>query len=62
MEALERVKTLMVDKLLPQEFYSSMDYNQVKGEIRKVMESDLPMHEVKKRLVALETQLLRRYR
>jgi hypothetical protein len=52
----------MVDKLLPQEFYSSMDYNQVKNEIRKVMESDLPMHDVKKRIVALETQLLRRYR
>jgi len=52
----------MVDKLVVPDFYSALDYNQVKGEIRKVMESDLPMHEVKKRLVALETQLLRRYR
>ena len=57
----KRVKSSM-DKLLLPEYYSSLDYNQVKCEIRKVMESDLPMHEVKKRIVALETQLLRRYR
>jgi hypothetical protein len=51
-----------MDKLLLPEFYSSMDYNQVKNEIRKLMECELPSHEVKKRLVSLETQLLRRYR
>jgi len=51
-----------VDKLIVPEFYTALDYNQVKNEIRKVMESDLPIHEVKKRVVALESQLLRRYR
>jgi hypothetical protein len=51
-----------MEKLIVPEFYTALDYNQVKEEIRKVMESDLPMHEVKKRIVALETQLLRRYR
>ena len=52
----------MVEKLIAPEFYSSLDYNQVKNEIRKVMECELPSPEVKKRLVSLETQLLRRYR
>jgi len=51
-----------MEKLLPPEFYTALDYNQVKCEIRKVMESDLPMGEVKKRILSLETQLLRRYR
>ena len=51
-----------MDKLIVPEFYTALDYNQVKNEIRKVMESDLPLHDVKKRIVALETQLLRRYR
>ena len=52
----------MVDKLIVPDFYMALDYNQIKNEIRKVMESDLPLHELKKRVVALESQLLRRYR
>jgi len=51
----------MEHKLLPPDFYTSLDYNQIKCEIRMVMESDLPTQEAKKRIVALERQLLRRY-
>jgi hypothetical protein len=52
----------MVEKLILPDFYMALDYNQIKNEIRKVMESDLPLYDVKKRVVALESQLLRRYR
>lgn len=51
-----------MDKLIMPEYYTALDYNQIKNEIRKVMESDLSTGEVKKRIVTLESQLLRRYR
>ena len=51
----------MEDKLVNPEFYTSLDYTQVKNEIKSVMDSDMPPQEAKKRIVALERQLLRRY-
>jgi hypothetical protein len=42
-------------------FYSSLNLAAVRSEVRKVVESDLPEGEVKKRIVALEAQMTRRY-
>ena len=49
------------ENIVDPDFYASLGYSDVKTEIRKVMESDLPRHEIKKRVVALEHQIARRY-
>jgi hypothetical protein len=49
------------EKNIDPEFYTSLGYSEIKSEIRKVMESDLPRHEAKKRITALEFQITRRY-
>jgi hypothetical protein len=42
-------------------FYGSLSYNQVKEEIRNVMESDLPQEEARRRVKNLEFQISKRY-
>ena len=49
------------ETLIDPGFYTSLSYGQVKNETRKVLESDLPREEIRKRLNILETQLTRRY-
>ena len=47
--------------LVDPSFYQSMHLDVLRKEIRKVIESDLPSSEVKKRVNALEFQISRRY-
>jgi hypothetical protein len=42
-------------------FYQSMTLEVLRAEIRKVIESDLPKEEVRKRVNAIEFQVSRRY-
>jgi hypothetical protein len=42
-------------------FYSSLQLDVLRKEIRKVIESDLPAEEVRKRVNAIEFQISRRY-
>ena len=49
------------ETLMDPDFYGSLTYNQVKTEIRNVMESALPMDEAKRRVRNLEFQVRKRY-
>ena len=49
------------ETLVDPDFYGSLTYNQVKTEIRNVMESALPMDEAKRRVRNLEFQVRKRY-
>jgi hypothetical protein len=42
-------------------FYSSLQLDVLRKEVRKVIESDLPAEEVRKRVNAIEFQISRRY-
>ena len=47
--------------LIDPSFYPSVQLNALREEIRKVIESDLPSEEVRKRVNAIEFQISRRY-
>lgn len=47
--------------LVEPSFYESMTMEVLRTEIRKVIESDLPSQEIRKRVNALEFQISRRY-
>ena len=47
--------------LVDPSYYQSMTLDVLRKEIRKVVESDLPKEEVRKRVNALEFQISRRY-
>jgi hypothetical protein len=49
------------DSLVDPTYYQSMTLDVLRKEIRKVIESDLPKEEVRKRVNALEFQISRRY-
>jgi len=49
------------DSLVDPTYYQSMTLDILRKEIRKVIESDLPKEEVRKRVNALELQISRRY-
>ena len=49
------------ESLVDPNYYQSMTLDVLRKEIRKVVESDLPKEEVKKRVNALEFQISRRY-
>ena len=53
----EKLETSLVDP----NYYQSMTLDILRKEIRKVVESDLPKEEVRKRVNALEFQISRRY-
>lgn len=47
--------------LVEPNYYQSLDLDVLRKEIRKVIESDLPVEEVRKRVNAIEFQISRRY-
>ena len=49
------------DSLVDPTYYQSMTLDVLRKEIRKVVESELPKEEVRKRVNALEFQISRRY-
>jgi hypothetical protein len=49
------------ESLVDPTYYQSMTLDILRKEIRKVVESDLPKEEVRKRVNALEFQISRRY-
>ena len=49
------------ETLVEPEFYRSLSHENMRSELRKVMESDLPLHDKKKRIVGLESCISRRY-
>jgi hypothetical protein len=49
------------DSLVEPTYYQSMTLDVLRKEIRKVIESELPKEEVRKRVNALEFQISRRY-
>jgi hypothetical protein len=49
------------ETLVEPEFYRSLNHANIRSELRKVMESDLPLHDKKKRIVRLEACISQRY-
>lgn len=49
------------DSLVDPNYYQSMTLDILRKEVRKVVESDLPKEEVRKRVNTLEFQISRRY-
>jgi hypothetical protein len=47
--------------LVDPNYYQSLNLDVLRKEVRKVIESDLPKEEVRKRVTALEYQISRRY-
>jgi len=47
--------------LVDPNYYQSLNLDVLRKEVRKVIESDLPKEEVRKRVTALEFQISRRY-
>lgn len=49
------------DSLINPDFYASLDLNEMRSELRKVIASDLPRDEMRRRTNRLEFEMSRRY-